>query len=199
MDDWMAFADTFETRDNFGMAAEPQPAAASEVMSFGRFEVLPAARALLLDGENLVIGGRAFDLLVVLLRSRGRVVTKQDIMQSVWPTIFVDESNLRFQMGMLRKALRHERGRIKTIAGRGYLFAEDEPAKCDRPVSCLPGVSTQNHAARNGDHVVVIIDQDPQERAAIAAFLRTLGRKVMCFASVDQFGLVAPSVAPVLQ
>lgn len=95
---------------------------------FGRYIALPAKRDVLLDGRPICIGGRAFDLLVLLLERRGRVVGKDDIFRRVWPTTTVDESNLRFQMAALRKALGEGRRYIKTIPGRGYIFVAEPNA-----------------------------------------------------------------------
>jgi DNA-binding winged helix-turn-helix (wHTH) protein len=92
---------------------------------FGRFVALPHARTLLSDGVPVCVGGRAFDLLMVLLSSRGEVVSKEQIFRFVWPTTTVDESNLRFQMAALRRVLGSQAQAIKTVRGRGYLFAAD--------------------------------------------------------------------------
>ena len=97
-------------------------------IAFRQFQVLPAARTLLLRGMPVEIGGRAFDLLMVLLRSRGDIVSREEIMRQVWPSTIVDEGNLRFQMAMLRKALGADRDMIKTVTGRGYLFVADTDA-----------------------------------------------------------------------
>ena len=96
--------------------------------SFGPFRLLPGSRTLLRDGQPVECGSRAFDLLHVLLLSRGQVVSKDDIVRHVWPTTCVDESNLRFQMASLRKVLGVYRDRIKTIPGRGYLMASQSQA-----------------------------------------------------------------------
>jgi DNA-binding winged helix-turn-helix (wHTH) protein len=82
---------------------------------------------LLLDGKPVKLGSRAFDLLHVLLNSRGRLVSKDEIVRHVWPDTTVEESNLRFQMGCLRKALGSDRDLIKTIPGRGYILATEVP------------------------------------------------------------------------
>jgi DNA-binding response OmpR family regulator len=86
---------------------------------------LPGARKLFYGGRSVELGSRAFDLLLCLLRSRGRVVSKNEIVAEVWPTTFVEESNLRFQMATLRKALGADSDIIKTIPGRGYLLIEE--------------------------------------------------------------------------
>jgi DNA-binding winged helix-turn-helix (wHTH) protein len=98
-----------------------------EILAFRRFQVVPSARQLLVAGHEVEIGGRAFDLLVVLLEARGTVVDKVRIFQRVWPSIAVDESNLRFQMGVLRRVLGADRDAIKTVAGRGYMLVDERP------------------------------------------------------------------------
>jgi DNA-binding winged helix-turn-helix (wHTH) protein len=96
---------------------------------FRDFTLLPRSRALLLDGSPVELGGRAFDLLLVLLRARGAIVGKEEIIRQVWPSTFVDEGNLRFQVTMLRKALGRDRDMIKTVTGRGYLLIDDSEAE----------------------------------------------------------------------
>ena len=125
-------------------AAARAPAPGRRPISFGHFVALPAARTLLFKGAPVEIGGRAFDLLMVLLRSCGEVVGKEQIVRQVWPTTIVDESNLRFQMAVLRKALGADRDRIKTVTGRGYLFVADEAGAEDLPAR--GGLSYALHA-----------------------------------------------------
>ena len=93
-----------------------------EVICFDRFSVVLGARQVLADGRAVELGSRAFDLLVVLLKGRGTVVSKETITKYVWPSTIVDESNLRFQVASLRKVLGDSRDLIKTVPGRGYLF-----------------------------------------------------------------------------
>jgi DNA-binding response OmpR family regulator len=95
---------------------------------FRSFELLPGSRILLRNGAPVECGSRAFDLLHALLQKRGRLVEKQDLVAHVWPTTIVEESNLRFQMATLRRTLGRDRDLIKTIPGRGYLFALERPA-----------------------------------------------------------------------
>ena len=98
---------------------------APDEFRFGRWCLVPQARLLLRDGHSVEVGSRAFDLLHLLLRRRGDIVEKSDIVSFVWPNTIVEESNLRFQMAALRKALGAERELIKTIPGRGYIFAAE--------------------------------------------------------------------------
>jgi DNA-binding winged helix-turn-helix (wHTH) protein len=103
-------------------------------LRFRKFLLLPSERVLLRSGEAVEIGSRAFDLLTVLTRSRGKLVTKNEIVKFVWPSTIVEESNLRFQMASLRRVLGEDRDMIKTIPGRGYLFVAEAGAEVSEPI-----------------------------------------------------------------
>lgn len=92
-------------------------------LRFGRFRLLPAARLLLRDDREVDLGGRAFELLQVFLASPGLVLSKAEITKRVWSSTKVEEGNLRFQICCLRRALKPDADLIRTVAGRGYLFA----------------------------------------------------------------------------
>jgi DNA-binding winged helix-turn-helix (wHTH) protein len=163
---------------------------------FGRFEVWPGARLLLRDGEPVELGSRAFDILVALLKSRGELVTKAELMSQVWPSTVVDEGNLRFQMTTLRKALGPDRDAIKTIPGRGYFFAAEISAarNLDRSEAAQVARATQpvqldSHASDQALEMpaAVAISDDPQIREAIRHLLRLAGVQANVFASEMAF------------
>ncbi|WP_394831571.1 helix-turn-helix transcriptional regulator [Pendulispora rubella] len=91
--------------------------------AFGAFRFDPTPRTLLLADEPVRLGARAFDILGVLLEHAGTVVTADELMARVWPDVVVDETNLRVQIGILRKALARGEGprAIETVS-RGYRF-----------------------------------------------------------------------------
>jgi len=66
------------------------------------------------------LGGRAFDVLLALVERRERTVSKNELMELVWPTVVVEENNLQVQVVALRKLLGPQA--IATIPGRGYRF-----------------------------------------------------------------------------
>lgn len=74
------------------------------------------------DGRSLRIGARAFDILEVLYRAQGSVVSKGAIMDAVWPGLDVEENRLQVHIAALRKALGAGRDLIKTVPGRGYML-----------------------------------------------------------------------------
>jgi DNA-binding winged helix-turn-helix (wHTH) protein/tetratricopeptide (TPR) repeat protein len=88
--------------------------------SFGRIAVEPARRRLLIDDEPAKIGARAFDLLMALIERRDRVVSKDELLDLVWPNVTVEEGNLQVQIATLRRLLGADA--IATVPGRGYQF-----------------------------------------------------------------------------
>jgi DNA-binding winged helix-turn-helix (wHTH) protein len=101
------------------------PLAEASCVRFRSFRLFPGARLLLKGSSPVTLGSRAFDLLHALLTARGEIVPKAALIARVWPTTYVEESNLRFQMAGLRRALGDDADLIKTVPGRGYLFADD--------------------------------------------------------------------------
>jgi DNA-binding winged helix-turn-helix (wHTH) protein/tetratricopeptide (TPR) repeat protein len=97
-----------------------------QLREFGPFRVDPEQRLLLRDEQPIALSPKAFDLLLVLLEHSGQVVLKDDLMKTLWPDTFVEESNLGQQIFQLRKAL-GDRSQgssyIVTVPGRGYRFA----------------------------------------------------------------------------
>jgi len=88
---------------------------------FGRFELNPTTRQVVADGKPLMLGAKAFDVLFALIERRERLVTKDELLELVWPNLVVEENNLQVQVSSLRKTLGTEA--IATIPGRGYRFA----------------------------------------------------------------------------
>lgn len=89
-------------------------------VKFGAFELQPATRRLLVDGRPARLGARAFDLLLVLVQRRERVVSKDELLDLVWPGLVVEENNLQVHISALRKVCGPPA--ISTIPGRGYRF-----------------------------------------------------------------------------
>jgi predicted ATPase/DNA-binding winged helix-turn-helix (wHTH) protein len=90
------------------------------VFESGQWEVDLARRELRARGVPVPIGGRAFEIIEVLVQSAGELVTKNDIMGRVWPGAIVEDNTLQFHISAIRKALGPDRGMLKTASGRGY-------------------------------------------------------------------------------
>lgn len=91
-----------------------------DAMKFGQLEIRPALRQVWVGGAVAPLGARAFDLLLLLVEQRNRVVSKDEILDKVWAGLVVEENNLTVQISALRRALGTKT--ITTVAGRGYQF-----------------------------------------------------------------------------
>ncbi len=110
-----------------------------ECYGFGPYVLEVGARELR-RGEIIVpLTGKAFELLLALLRGAGQVVTKSQLMTALWPDTVVEESNLTQTVFLLRKALgddAEETGYIRTVPRRGYKLIGNvsrEPAEHINP------------------------------------------------------------------
>jgi DNA-binding winged helix-turn-helix (wHTH) protein len=100
-------------------------ASAGDSWTFGPFRLIPARQLLLRDGVPVRIGSRALEILVVLARRNGELIAKHELIAAVWPDTFVDESNLKVNVCLLRHALgdtQKQPNYIATVPGRGYRF-----------------------------------------------------------------------------
>ena len=127
------------------MQAAPQPPPLHLAMTtteateyrFDRYEVRPAQRLVLRDGQPVALGGRAFDLLLTLIEERDRLLSQDELFARVWPDLVVDESNLRQHVSSIRKLLGS--ATVVTVAGRGYRFgAQLISADARSPSHSLP-------------------------------------------------------------
>jgi DNA-binding winged helix-turn-helix (wHTH) protein/tetratricopeptide (TPR) repeat protein len=94
---------------------------------FGPYRIDPDRRLLLREDQPIALQSKAFDVLLVLVQNSEKVVPKDDLMKTVWPDTFVEESNLAQHIFVLRKTLGdavEEKRYIVTVPGRGYRFAE---------------------------------------------------------------------------
>ena len=92
---------------------------------FGPFLLDPAKRSLLRDGVPQSLTPKAFDLLALLVRHRERVLSKDELIGTLWPETFVEEANLSQQIFVIRRTLNGDSegtDYIATISRRGYRF-----------------------------------------------------------------------------
>jgi DNA-binding winged helix-turn-helix (wHTH) protein/tetratricopeptide (TPR) repeat protein len=97
-----------------------------ELYEFGPFRVDADNEVLLRDGQPVTLTPKAFQILLVLVRRSGEIATKDEIMKSVWPDTFVEETNLTRNIFSIRRALGEgsENQYILTVSGKGYRLAE---------------------------------------------------------------------------
>ncbi len=82
-------------------------------------------RELRVRGSPVPVGGRAFEIIEVLAQSAGELVTKDELIDRIWPGAIVTENTLQVHAGAIRKALGPYRNLLKTESGRGYRLLGD--------------------------------------------------------------------------
>src|SRR5690349_24569336 len=107
---------------------QPLSDAEKVIYWFEEFELDPTRRLLLRQGQAVPLTPKVFETLLALVRHRGRVMSKDELMQAVWPDTIVEETNLAHNISTLRKLLGQKAGDnrfIVTTPGRGYSFVAE--------------------------------------------------------------------------
>ena len=103
---------------------------------FAEFELDKTRRKLYRAGEPVQLYAKTLDLLEFLIANNGAVVSKNEILEKVWPDQFVEEANLSVQMSALRKALGEKTSEPRfliTVPGVGYKFVADVKTEASNP------------------------------------------------------------------
>jgi adenylate cyclase len=157
-----------------------------DAATFGRFAILLAERRLLVDGAPVALGSRAFDLLAALVARRDRVVPKEELIETVWPGLVVEDNNLQVQISALRKVLGAQA--IATVPGRGYQFTvAASPADAAAPVpptdaSRRAALSRPAPSGASARARLLVADDNKVNRLLLCRSLELMGHEV---ASVD--------------
>lgn len=111
---------------------------------FGPFRLDPSAPLLLREGRPVALTLKALETLVVLIERGGRVVSREELIEAVWPDVEVEENNLSVNVSTLRKALGEGDGGekyIETVPRRGYRFTA---AVRDVPIESVELIYTRH-------------------------------------------------------
>ncbi|MBY0321239.1 MAG: winged helix-turn-helix domain-containing protein [Reyranella sp.] len=90
------------------------------VFTCGPWEVDLGRRELRSNGAPVALGNRAFEIVEVLAGAAGQLVTKDDLMERIWPGAIVGDNTLHVHIAAVRKALGSDRAMLQTAPGRGY-------------------------------------------------------------------------------
>jgi DNA-binding winged helix-turn-helix (wHTH) protein/tetratricopeptide (TPR) repeat protein len=112
---------------------------------FGPFELYADGR-LLRNASVVPLAPKLFETLRMLVEAEGRIVTRDELMASVWGDAFVEEGSLTYTISMLRKALGEHEGEryIETVPKRGYRFV----ARVDESGGAIERLGTPSPDAR---------------------------------------------------
>src|SRR5258706_9422822 len=96
------------------------------IYEFGNFVLDPQERVLFSDGQPVHLAEKVFDTLLLLIEHNGRLVTKDEMLASIWDESFVEEGNVAKNVSRLRKILNaNGEELIETLPRRGYRFLGD--------------------------------------------------------------------------
>ncbi|WP_158823178.1 winged helix-turn-helix domain-containing protein [Granulicella sp. S156] len=132
---------------------------AKRVYQFGEFELNVESRVFERRGKRIPLGSKAFEVLVCLLVHAGEVVSKEMLLNTVWPESFVEESNLAQHIFALRKALGDRAGYIVTVSGRGYQFTEAVQEIVPESAQSLPEKSHEAIVQRLIERTHLLIEE----------------------------------------
>ena len=172
-----------------------------QIYGFDNYRLDVRNRELLRDGKPVALPGKAFDMLVVLVENRGRLIQKDELFSRVWPDQIVEESNLTVQVSAIRKALGERKENphyIATVPGHGYRFtgnlisvdAEEEELVIERHSMFRLAIETESAAGANenvlsknfaAQNVGALTARDGAE---VTRNPRTMGRRTLLFAGL---------------
>ena len=122
----------------------PSSAQAAVLFEFENFRLDPANRLFTCEGKEILLPGRVFDALLLFVRKPGALITKEEMLTTVWHDSFVEESNLTVAISTLRRALNEDpqaRRYIQTVARRGYRFVAEVREVESVPRALKPSVA----------------------------------------------------------
>jgi len=128
-------------------------ASANLVYARDQWEIDLGRRELRSGGIPVPLGGRAFEVITVLVQSASEFVTKDHLMERVWPGATVGEGTIHVHISAVRKALGPDRGLLKTVSGRGYRLLGSWPpqqrqataVRVDSPLTRTSGSQPANN------------------------------------------------------
>ena len=149
----------------------------ADKLVFGTFELRLDERRLLVDGQPVALGSRGFDLLRTLVARRDRVVSKNELLDQVWPGLVVEENNLQVQISGLRRVLGPQA--ITTVAGQGYRFTlAAGTVELANPGQPPLAISPSRPAPLSGSAKVLVADDNKVNRLLLCRSLELMGHQV---------------------
>jgi Tol biopolymer transport system component/DNA-binding winged helix-turn-helix (wHTH) protein len=171
---------------------------------FGPFVIDVRERVLRRDGQPVALTPKAFDVLAALVEQPGRLLSKQELLEKVWPDTFVEESNLAYNVFALRKTLGDTADNaqyIETVPKRGYRFtATVTPVLRNDGRSALEDALETGSRAFGEEHSHSIVHnsftQDPAPPVRIATAVPNVENTVLPFPRRDAARRYQPSADP---
>lgn len=172
---------------------------------FGPFRLDPEKPCLWRDGELVSLTPKAVETLLVLVQQSGKLVEREQLMNAIWPDTFVEDTNLNFNVSVLRKALgKNEDGEqyIKTFPRQGYRFSAQVREVTEEVPSLASGTPAVPVRRLNEGATLPQADKSVKNRklyAAAAVVLVAIGVAVWMFWPQAQAGAPSPAGVPTIR
>jgi predicted ATPase/DNA-binding winged helix-turn-helix (wHTH) protein len=166
--------------------------------AFGPFRLVPERQLLTRADTPVAIGGRALDILTLLVERAGEVVDKAELIARAWPTTHVEEDNLKVTIAALRRVLGDRRDAaqyIVTVIGQGYRFAARVESLEAIPVVTDPPAPAGNNLPVSSSRIVgrdALIDEirrdlETDDRLVSIVGAGGIGKTTVALAVAEQF------------
>lgn len=123
-------------------------------VSFGEFVLDSERRLLERRGEPVHLSPKAFGVLELLMAERPRAVSKQVLLDRIWPDVVVEEQNVKTAIFEIRRALGEAGSFIRTLQRYGYAFAADTQPKVAEDTGARLLTRDHTYALRSGENVI---------------------------------------------
>ena len=133
---------------------------------FGRFSYDPSSHRLLCEGEEVSLTHKSRELLTLFLRNPDRLLSRAEIVSTIWPTVAVTDDALRFQVAELRKALGVDgESYIRTLPREGHRW--ETPVRVEKPRRSAFRSNNSNKGSKTARYRLVLesreVKLDPGE------------------------------------
>lgn len=167
----------------------------NDFYSFGEYELKVRTRTVSWRGTVVPFEPKTFELLLYFVANAGRILTKEELLKSVWPGSFVEESNLTQHVFRLRKALRQEGNEplIVTVPGQGYQFSAvvKSPPMATTMAPETPAVQEEAGVPRIRERGTVLTEEIVHQPPAVPALPRAPRWKIATVSSGSVIALAA--------
>jgi Tol biopolymer transport system component/DNA-binding winged helix-turn-helix (wHTH) protein len=168
---------------------------------FDNFRFDPETRSLWCEGELISVFPKSLEILAVLVAKHGEIVSREELLETVWPGTFVEESNITYAVSLLRKALgeRDKKRFIQTIPKRGYRFVAETREIVETGGNNVKTISRGDHPLAVASLALPGIETSTARVLSFGAPARALAEKAPAPDSADLNGprlQVIPSTKP---
>ena len=162
----------------------------SGIHRFAAFELDQGQRALRLEGREIPLQPRVFDLLWYLVEHRDRVVSKEELLDTLWPDMVVTESSLQRAVSLARSALQQggQEGAIRNYTRLGYRFQVEASGQTTEPAA------PEKDALAQAEHAYAAT----QWQDAMSAFARANQFHPLDADALERWGIAAQCVGDLI-